>query len=85
MGEDEVLVLVGDLEIFGNTALQLAVSTPPLFCTRAPSAPEWHSNLVDGGMPPSESSSAGSPPPASPLSSGSSRKIARGFGRPSAR
>ena len=51
MGEDEVLVLVGDLGDLREDGVAARVSAPPVFCTRAPSAPEWHSNLVVGGIP----------------------------------
>jgi hypothetical protein len=66
----------------GKTALQLLVEKSG-WSAAAPSAPEWHWNSVPRGMPESESSRAGSPSPARPLSSGSSRKIASGFGKPS--
>ena len=76
------LFFAGTEVSFGKTALQLPATPPWLGWLKTPSAPAWHSTSVEDGMPASESSSAGSPNPVSAPSCGSSRKIARGLGKP---
>ena len=69
---------------FGNTALQLPFLVDWPWASVSPMTPlagAWHSNSVEDGIPPRSSSSAGSSVPVSAPSCGSSRKIARGFGR----